>query len=192
MREPERFAEDDDHASIAGRPDLMGPRNSLTLFEGMTGISENAFINLKGRSYTITADLEVPRGGANGVIIAQAGRFGGWSLYLKGGRVHEVYNFGGLEWSTVSSPQPLAPGRHTVLYEFAYDGGKPGSGGTSRLSVDGKQVGEVRVARTMPFMYSADEGTDVGVDNETPVTEDYRQGANKFTGRIHKVTVETK
>jgi arylsulfatase len=170
----------------------MGPRTSLTLYEGMTGITENAFISLKGRSYTITADIEVPRGGANGVIIAQAGRFGGWSLYMKGGRVHEVYNFGGLEWTKVSSSQPLAPGHHTVLYDFAYDGGKPGSGGTSRLSVDGKQVGEVRVARTMPFIYSADEGADVGTDNETPVTDDYRQGANKFTGRIHKVTVETK
>jgi arylsulfatase len=186
-RRTERFI-----ASIAGRPDLMGPRTSLTLYEGMTGITENAFISLKGRSYTITADIEVPRGGANGVIIAQAGRFGGWSLYMKGGRVHEVYNFGGLEWTKVSSSQPLAPGHHTVLYDFAYDGGKPGSGGTSRLSVDGKQVGEVRVARTMPFIYSADEGADVGTDNETPVTDDYRQGANKFTGRIHKVTVETK
>lgn len=111
---------------------------------------------------------------------------------MKGGRVHEVYNFGGLERSTVSSPQALAPGRHTVRYEFVYDGGKPGSGGTSRLSVDGKQVGEVRVPRTMPFAYSADEGVDVGVDNETPVTEAYKEGANKFTGRIHKVTVETK
>jgi len=186
-RRTERF-----DARIAGRPDLMGPRTSLTLYEGMTGIMENAFINIKGRSYTVTADVEVPRGGADGVVIAQAGRFGGWSLYMKDSRVHEVYNFGGLEWSTVSSPQPLEPGRHTVRYEFAYDGGKPGSGGTSRLSVDGKPIGEVRVPRTMPFMYSADEGVDVGVDNETTVTEEYKQGDNKFTGRILKVTVEAK
>ncbi len=185
-RRAERF-----DARIAGRPDLMGPRTSLTLYEGMTGISENAFINAKGRSYKVIAEVEVPREGANGVIIAQAGRFGGWSLYMKGGRVHEVYNFGGLERSTVSSPDPLAPGRHTILYEFVYDGGKPGSGGLSRLSVDGKQVGEVRVPRTMPFVYSADEGVDVGVDNETPVTEEYEQGENKFTGRILKVTVDT-
>ena len=158
----------------------------------MTGIAENAFINIKGRSSAITAEIEVPDGGANGVIIAQAGRFGGWSLYMKDGRVHEVYNFGGLERTTVSSPEALAPGRHTILYEFAYDGGKPGSGGTSRLSVDGKQVAEARVPRTMPFVYSADEGVDVGTDNETPVTEDYAQGANEFTGRIVEVTVEAK
>jgi len=186
-RRAERF-----DARIAGRPDLIGSRTSLTLHEGMTGITENAFINIKGRSYAVHADVEVPPGGANGVILAQAGRFGGWSLYMKGGRVHEVYNFGGLERTTVSSPKALSPGRHTILYEFAYDGGKPGSGGTSRLSVDGKPVGEARVPRTMPFVYSADEGVDVGMDNETPVTEDYKQGATRFTGRIHKVTVEAK
>ncbi|MGH8854641.1 MAG: sulfatase-like hydrolase/transferase [Telluria sp.] len=186
-RRVERF-----NAAIAGRPDLMGTRTSLTLYEGMTGITENAFINIKGRSFTITAEIEVPAVGANGVIIAQAGRFGGWSLYMKNGQVHHVYNFGGLERFTVSSPQALTPGRHTVRYEFAYDGGKPGSGGTSRLFVAGAQVGEVRVARTIPFAYSGDEGVDVGTDNETPVTEEYKEGNNKFTGKIHKVTVEVK
>ena len=86
----------------------------------------------------------------------------------------------------------LAPGTHTVLYEFVYDGGQPGSGGMSRLTIDGKPVGEVRVTHTMPFVYSADEGVDVGVDNETPVTDDYKQGDNEFTGRILKVTVEAR
>ncbi len=186
-RRSERF-----NAEIAGRPDLIGDRASLTLHEGMQGITENAFINIKGKSHTITADIEVPSGGGEGVIIAQAGRFGGWSLYMKGGRAHEVYNFGGLQRWTVSSPQTLSPGRHTIAYDFVYDGGKPGSGGLSKLSVDGKPVGEVRVERTMPFAYSADEGVDVGRDNETPVTEAYREGHNKFNGRIVKVTVEKK
>ena len=184
-RRVERF-----NAAIAGRPDLMGPRTSLTLHEGMTGIMENAFLNVKGRSHTITAEVAVPSGGANGVIIAQAGRFGGWSLYMKDGRAHHVYNYGGLERFTVSSPGALAPGRHTVAYEFVYDGGKPGSGGISRLAVDGKPVGEARVGRTMPFAYSGDEGADIGTDNETPVTEEYKEHDNKFTGKIHKVTVE--
>jgi len=185
-RRAERF-----NAAIAGRPDLMGTRTSLTLHEGMTGITENAFLNIKGRSSAITAEIEVPAG-ADGVIIAQAGRFGGWSLYMKDGRVHHVYNFGGLERSTVRAPAALAPGTHTVVYEFVYDGGKPGSGGVSRLTIDGTPAGEVRVPRTMPFAYSGDEGVDVGVDNETPVTDDYEQGRNEFTGRIVKVTVETK
>jgi arylsulfatase len=186
-RRAERF-----NAAIAGRPDLIGDRTSLTLHEGMTGITENAFLNIKGRSFAITAEVEVPAGGAEGVILAQAGRFGGWSLYMKGGRAHHVYNFGGLEWTDVSSPDALAPGAHTIQYDFVYDGGKPGSGGKSLLSVDGKQVGEARVPKTMPFVYSADEGVDVGMDNETPVTEEYKQGDNTFTGRIRKVTVELK
>jgi arylsulfatase len=184
-RRSERF-----DPSIAGRPDLLGPRTSMTLGEGMTGITANAFINTFGRSFSITAEIDVPKGGANGVIIANAGRFGGWSLYMKGGRVHQVYNYGGLEWTTVSSPKALAAGRHTIRYEFAYDGGAPGSGGTSRLIVNGQQVGEVRVPRTVPFIFSADEGIDIGTDNETPVTEAYAEGNNRFTGRIANVTVE--
>jgi arylsulfatase len=185
-RRTERF-----DPSIAGRPDLLGSRTSMTLGEGMTGITANTFINTFGRSYSITAEIEVPQGGANGVIIANAGRFGGWSLYMKAGRVHQVYNYGGLVRTTVSSPRALTPGRHTVRYEFAYDGGLPGSGGTSRLVVDGQRVGEARVARTMPFIFSADEGVDVGTDNETPVTEEYAEGNNRFTGRIARVTIES-
>lgn len=138
------------------------------------------------------AEVEIPPAGADGVIIAQAGRFGGWSLYMKAGRVHEVYNFGGLERFTVSSPQPLAPGRHTIRYEFIYDGRKPGSGGTSRLRIADQPAAELRIARTLPFLYSADEGVDVGTDNETPVTDEYKEGDNEFTGKIHKVTVEVK
>jgi arylsulfatase len=111
---------------------------------------------------------------------------------VKDGRVHHVYNYGGLERSTVSARAALTPGAHTVHYEFVYDGGQPGSGGLSRLIIDGEPAGEVRVPRTMPFVYSADEGIDVGVDNETPVTDDYERGRNEFTGRILKVTVEAK
>jgi arylsulfatase A-like enzyme len=183
-RRSERF-----NAALAGRPDLVGDRKSLTLHEGMTGIAENAFLNIKGRPHTITAEIEVPEDGADGVIIAQAGRFGGWSLYLKDGRVHETYNFGGLEETTVSSPDKLAPGKHTIVYDFKPESAKPGAGGTSRLQVDGKQVGEARVPKTMPFVYSADEGIDVGVDNETTVTEEYKQRDNRFTGKIQKVTI---
>jgi arylsulfatase len=111
-------------------------------------------------------------------------------MYMKGGRAHYVYNFGGLQQFTASSKAPLTPGRHTLRYEFAYDGGAPGSGGNGRLLVDGQPAGEVRVERTMPFVFSADEGADVGMDNETPVTEEYAEGNNRFTGRIHKVTVD--
>ncbi|HYV19106.1 MAG TPA: arylsulfatase [Verrucomicrobiae bacterium] len=183
-RRAERF-----DPEIAGRPDLLGGRTSMTLFEGMTGIAENAFINLKNRSYSITADVEVPAG-AHGVIACQAGRFGGWTLYMKGGKARHTYNYGGLEWTTVEAPQPLAPGKHTVRYEFAFDGGPPGSGGTGRLIVDGKAAGEKKIARMMPYALSADEGVDIGLDEETPVSEDYKAGDNAFSGRILQVVVE--
>jgi arylsulfatase A-like enzyme len=182
-RRVERF-----NPATAGRPDLIGARTSLTLHEGMHGISENAFLNIKGHSHTITAEVEVPKN-ASGVIIAQAGRFAGWSLFMKAGRAHHVYNFGGLQRFKVSSAKPLAPGKHTIVYEFVYDGGKPGSGGLSKLSVDGQPATEARIERTMPFIYSADEGTDVGRDGETPVTDDYKEGDNAFTGKIVQVTV---
>ena len=110
---------------------------------------------------------------------------------MKGGHAKEVYNFGGLEWTTVSSPQALSPGQHTVKYEFVYDGGKPGSGGMSRLSVDGKQVGAARVPHTMPFVYSADEGVDVGTDDETAVTPTTNRARTAFTGKILKVTIQS-
>jgi arylsulfatase len=184
-RRSERF-----DPEVAGRPDLLGGRTSMTLYEGMKGIAENAFINLKNKSHRITADVVVPAGGAQGVLIAQAGRFGGWSLYMKGGKARYTYNYGGLERTTIESPQPLPPGRHTIRYEFAFGGGPPGSGGTGRLFVDGKPAGEKTIVRMMPYAYSGDEGADVGIDMETPVTEDYKEGDNAFTGRIERIVVE--
>ena len=176
-------------ASIAGRPDLMGKRTSLTVYPGMIGLMENVFINNKGRSYTMTADVELSNDKTNGVIIAQAGRFGGWSLYMKNGKVHHVYNFFGLEQTNISSTKAIGPGKHAIKYEFVYDGGKPGSGGQCMLYVDNQKVAEGRIPKTQPFAFSADEGADVGEDGETAVSKDYKQGDNKFTGSIKKVTV---
>jgi arylsulfatase len=183
-RRSERF-----NAAIAGRPDLIGERRSLTLYAGMTGIMENAFINVKGRAHTITAEIEIPPAGAAGVIVCQAGRFGGWSLFLSDSRVHHVYNYGGLEWTKVSSSQALAPGKHTVTYKFQPDSPQPGAGGTSTLEVEGQASVQAKVPRTMPFAFSGDEGVDVGMDNETPVTDDYRERDNHFTGEIIKIVV---
>ena len=177
-------------ASIAGRPDLMGGRTSLTVYPGMTHMTENAFINVKNRSHTITAEVEIPRGGGEGVILAQGGRFAGWSLYMKAGKVSYVHNWVGKERYTITTPEPLPPGKATIRYEFAYDGGKPGSGGTGSISVNGQQVAEGRIGNTTPFLFFADETADVGVDKATPVTEDYAEGDNEFTGKIGKVTLE--
>jgi arylsulfatase len=179
------------NAALVGRPDLMGGRTSLTVYEGMTGMSENAFINIKNRSHTITAEVTIPKGGAKGVLLAQAGRFGGWSLYLKNGKPTYTYNFLGLERFTIAAKQAVPAGKATIRFEFAYDGGGLGKGGRGTLFVNGKQVAEGRIDRTQAMMFSADEGADVGEDGETPVVETYGIPAPyKFTGAIAKVTVE--
>jgi arylsulfatase len=180
------------NAKLAGRPDLMGDRTSLTLRAGMKGMSENVFINVKNRSLTITADVESAAGGANGVIIAQGGRFGGWSLYMKGGKPVYVYNFLGLQRFTVASPQAVPAGKSTIRLEFAYDGGGLGNGGLATIYVNDKKMAEGRIERTQPMIFSADETADVGEDDATPVTEDYKAYDNKFTGKILKVVVDVK
>ncbi len=177
---------------LAGRPDLMAGRTSLTLYDGMTGMLENAFVNVKNRSSSIIAEVEVPSGGANGVVVAQAGRFGGWSLYFKDGKPAYAYNWIGRQTYTVASPQAVPPGKAEVKLDFAYDGGGRGKGGTATLSVNGQKVAEGRIANTNPLMFSADEGADVGIDEGTPVTEAYKSENSRFNGKIHKVTVELK
>ncbi|MCE9554137.1 MAG: arylsulfatase [Planctomycetes bacterium] len=184
-RRSERF-----NPSIAGRPDLIGDRKSLTVYDGMTGMMENAFINVKGVHHTITAEINVPDANANGVIIAQAGYFGGWTLYLKAGKVHHEYNWFALERTNVAAPEPLSPGKHTIVYEFIPDEAKPGTGGKSILTIDGKKAAEGQIPKTQPFAFSADEGADVGEDGETNVSPDYKQGDNKFTGKIQKVVIQ--
>jgi arylsulfatase len=181
------------NAALVGRPDLMAGRTSLTVYEGMIGMSENVFINTKNSSHTITAEVEIPKGAANGAILAQAGRFGGWSLYLKNGKPTYTYNFLGLTRFTVASPTPIPPGKATIRYEFAYDGGGLAKGGMGTIFVDGRKVAEGRIERTQPMIFSADEGADVGEDGETPVVEDYGIPAPyKFTGKIAKVTIDLK
>jgi arylsulfatase A-like enzyme len=179
-------------AAIAGRPDLMGGRTSLTVYEGMKGMMENAFINVKNHSKTITAEVEIPQGGANGVILCQAGQFGGWSLYMLDGKVAYTYNWVGLQRYTVTAAERIAPGKATIRFEFAYDGGR-GGGGMGTLFVNDAKVAEGRIEHTNANMFSADEGADVGVDDGTAVAEGYGVGhASRFTGRIAKVTVDVK
>jgi arylsulfatase len=177
---------------VAGRPDLMAGRTSLTLFEGMTGMMENAFISVKNRSFVIEAKLDIPSQGGQGVILAQGGRFGGWTLYLDHqGRPAYTYNWVGLERTSVTAPEALPAGPAVVRLQFTYDGGGLGKGGTALLSVDGRAVAEGRIERTNASVYSLDEGADVGIDEDTPVSEAYRPGQpSRFTGRIQSVVVE--
>ena len=186
-RRSERF-----NPAIAGRPDLLGGRKTLTVYPGMTGMLENAFINVKGVHHTVTAEVELKDASTDGVILAQAGYFGGWVLYMKDGKPHHEYNYFALERTNVAGDSALAPGKHTIGYEFIPDTATPGTGGKSILSIDGKKVAEGTIPKTQPYAFSADEGADVGLDGETNVSPDYKQGDNAFTGRIVKVTVEQK
>ncbi|GAB4343869.1 MAG: arylsulfatase [Candidatus Abyssubacteria bacterium] len=179
------------NAELVGRPDLMAGRTSITLAERMTGMTENVFLNIKNKSKTITAEVEVPQGDANGAIIVQGGRFGGWALYVKDGVPAYDYNFLGLQRFTVTATEKLEPGKSTIRFEFAYDGGGLGKGGTGTLYVNNKKVAEGRIERTQPMIFSADETADVGIDLATPVVEAIGSEAkSRFTGKIEKVTIE--
>jgi arylsulfatase len=179
--------------AAVGRPDLMGGRTSLTLAEGMTGMMEGVFINVKNRSKTITAEIEVPEAGANGTLIAQGGRFGGWSLYVKDGVPAYDYNFLGLQRTSIAGTAKLPPGKASLQFVFDYDGGGPGKGGKGTLLVNGQKVAEGRIEHTEGGLFSADETADVGIDLGTPVVEAIgAEAKSRFTGHIPKLTVEVK
>jgi arylsulfatase len=182
------------NAELAGRPDLMAGRTSLTLGEGMVGMSENVFLNIKNKSKVITAEIEVMEGReAHGTILVQGGRFGGWALYMKDGVPAYDYNYLGMQSTTIAGTEKLAPGKVTIRFEFAYDGGGYGKGGQATLFVNGKKVGEGRIEHTQAMVFSADETADVGIDLSTPVVASIGSGSkSKFTGTIHKITIEVK
>jgi arylsulfatase len=182
------------NAELVGRPDLMAGRTSLTLAEGMTGMTENVFINIKNKSKTITAEIEVPEGtAAHGTLIAQGGRFGGWSLYVNEGVPAYLYNFVGLNQTKVAATEKLPSGNSTVRLEFVYDGDGVGKGGVATIFINDKKVGEGRIERTQPMIFSADETADVGIDLATPVVQAIGSGRkSKFTGSIPKLTVEVR
>ncbi len=177
------------NAKLMGRPTVLGDRTSVTYVEGMKGMGVDIFIDLRNTSYTMTADVEVGARG-NGVIICQGGRFGGLSLYMKDGKPAFAYNFLGLSGSQVMARNALSPGKHTIVYDFAYDGGGQGKGGMGTITVDGVKVAEGRIEKTQPGIFSVDDLADVGVDDGTHVTN--YGPSSRFNGKIGKVKVDVK
>jgi arylsulfatase len=173
---------------VAGRPQLVHG-NSQLLFGGMGRLSENSVLNIKNKSHAVTAQMEVPEGGGEGVLVAQGGAYAGWSLYLLKGRPVYCYNFLGLQRFKIAADEPVPAGEHQVRVEFAYDGGGLGKGGDLTLYVDGQQVGEGRVESTVPAVFSADETLDLGRDSATPVSDDHG-AANAFNGRVRWVQID--
>ncbi|HZO67340.1 MAG TPA: arylsulfatase [Kribbellaceae bacterium] len=177
------------NADLAGRPQLI-KGNSQLLFGGMGRLSESSIVVTKNKSHSITAAVVVPDAGAEGVIISQGGAFGGFSLYAKDGKPAYCYNLFGLQQFKVYGEEPIPPGEHQVRVEFGYDGGGLGKGGTATLYVDGAEVGDGRIAATVPMLFSADETTDVGSDSATPVSDDYGPTDSAFTGRVDWVQID--
>jgi arylsulfatase A-like enzyme len=183
-RRIERFNSD-----TAGRPVLV-KGNTQLLHGGMRRLSENSVLNMKNKSHSVTAEVEIPNGGANGVIVAQGGAFAGWSLYLHDGKPKYCHNLAGLMRFYAESTQPVPPGKHQVRMEFAYDGGGLAKGGTATIYIDGTKTGDGRINATVPMIYSGDETCDVGCDTGTPVSDDYTSATSHFTGTVKWVQLD--
>jgi arylsulfatase len=183
-RRIERFNSD-----LAGRPELVRGSSQL-LFADMRRLSEHSVLNTKNKSHSVTAQVQVPDSGAEGVIVCQGGAFAGWALYARSGRLRYVYNFLGLQQFAVEGASEIPAGEHQVRMEFAYDGGGLAKGGTITLYVDGDRVGEGRVEATVPLIFSGDETCDVGSDTASSVAADYTPETSHFNGKIEWVQID--
>lgn len=175
---------------IAGRPDLMAGRTTMTLRPGMTRLNENTVLNVKNTSFTVSASLDVGEGPGEGVVIAQGGSFGGWALYLVNGVPHYAHNWVGMETFVVRADDAIGGGVHVLQLRFDYDGGGSGRGGDVRFISDGVEIGKGRVEKTVPALFSFDEGLDVGFDSLDPVVPDYPTPRGAFTGTIREVVID--
>jgi arylsulfatase len=179
--------------NVAIRPSLTRGRSTFTYYPGTFRVPEGAAPDVKNKSFTVTADIGIPEGGADGVLATQGGRFGGWGLLVMDGKPEFAYAFSNQQQHKyrVASAEKLAHGKHTIKFDFTYDGPGMGKSGTGTLTVDGKQVAQGKIDRTIPNRISLDETFDVGLDTGTPVVEDYVDKMPfKFTGDLKKVVIE--
>jgi arylsulfatase A-like enzyme len=184
------FAE---RADVSIRPSLTRGRNTFTYYPGAIRIPEGAAPDIKNKAFTVTAEVEIPEGGAEGVLATQGGRFGGWGMLLMDGKPEFDYAFSQQQQHKyrIVSKDKLAPGKHTIKFDFQYDSPGFGKSGTGTLLVDGQQVAQGKIERTVPLRFSADETFDIGEDTGTPVVEDYADKMPfKFTGDLKKVVIE--
>ena len=180
------------NSTIAGRPTVVGNRTSQTFHEGTQFLGEASVIDIKNQSWEAMAEVVTKGASANGVLFQQGGYFGGWSLYVKEGTPTFHYNWFGVEQYNIKANSKLPEGKCTIKMDFAYEGEKPGQGGTVTLYVNDKKVGSGKVAKTEPSIFSGDETCNVGIDMETMVTTDYTLETSKFNGKIDKVTISQK
>jgi hypothetical protein len=174
---------------VSIRPSLTRGRTVFTYYGTITRIPEAAAPDVKNKSFSIAADVVLHKNDEHGIIVTQGGLSAGYALLFRDGKPIFNYNRANVAHFSIAAKDALAPGRHRVVFEFKYDGGGAGKGGTGTLSADGKQVAKGRIEATMPYRFSGDETFDVGEDTGTPVSEDY-DVPFKFTGQIEKVAVD--
>ncbi len=175
----------------SNRPSLTRGRNSFTYYEGQIRMPEGAVPDVKNKSFTITTEVELPKGDESGVILTQGGLFGGYALMFDKGKPVFHYNLANIEHTNIAAKEALAPGKHKIVVDFEYDGGGVGKGGTATVTAGGKEVAKGKIERTTPIRFSLDEGMDVGEDTGTPVSLDY-DVPHKFTGHFETVTIDLK
>ncbi len=173
---------------VNNRPSNIRGLKEFTYYDGMVRIPEGGAPDLKNKSFGISAVVDIPEGGAEGLLMTQGGRFAGLGLYVLDGKPVFHYNLCGVERYTVAGKDKLTPGRHVVTLDFNYDGGGAGKGGQATLTVDGDKVASEHLPQTIPYRMSLDETLDIGEDTGTPVSEDYKVPF-KFTGKLEKVTI---
>ncbi|MFN5764646.1 MAG: arylsulfatase [Pseudanabaena sp.] len=174
---------------INTRPSVTNGRNSFSYYTSVVGIPEGSAPNTKNRSFSITADVDVAKDGTEGVLVTQGGRFAGWSFFLKDGKPTYAYNFLNSDRTIIQSSEPVAIGKSKVRFDFAYDGGGIGAGGTGKLFINDKQVAEGRIEKTVGFRIGLDETFDVGQDTGSAVVDSY-QVPFKFTGNLEQVKLD--
>src|SRR5689334_2588603 len=175
---------------LAPRPSATAGRTEFTYFGEVSGVPDGNAPNLLTRSYSITAEVEIPKSGAEGMLNTLGGRFGGYGLYLLKGKPVFTYNLLALEKFRWEGPQALTPGKHTILFDFKYDGPGMGKGGTGVLSVDSKEVASKTIPHTVPALMTIDESFDVGVDTRTGVDDKDYKPPFRFTGKLDKLTIK--
>lgn len=180
-RGTERF-----NSELMGRPSLIRGRDEITYYSGTIAVPDAVSPPMLNKSWTITADIEVPTGKAEGMIVTHGGLEGGYGLYLRDGKPVFVYNFLSQERPTFAAKERLRPGRTKLVVDFKYDGGGIGRGGKVTLSANGRTVAEGRLERTIPAQMSLGEGLDIGMDVGSPVDFTYDLPFI-FTGKIAQV-----
>ena len=175
---------------LTPRPSAVAGRTEFTYAGGVVGLPDGSVPNTLSKSYSIAAEVEIPQGGAEGMLNTLGGRFGGYGLYLLKSKPVFTYNLLGLERFRWEGAQALTPGKHTILFDFQYDGPGMGKGGTGVLSVDGKEVARKTIPHTIPALMTIDETFDVGVDTRTGVDDKDYQSPFRFTGKLNKVTIK--